>query len=265
MAEPEAGKVAPRGFHHSGKRVLGEFLLLLGAIALILLGLRGCAGYAAGALLAQVPASVDAAIGKVGGEAMRAQHGLGEPPSDEDRARATRVFDELRAQLTPEEAATLVSPRLTVLRDTQTNAFAFPGGEVFVLTGLLDRTRDDDDALRGVMAHELGHAVRRHGVRSLIRNSVYGIVLAYVLGDINGITATLIGGASQLDTLSFSREMEEDADSFAVDLLQRTGHSPDGLARFLEGLESQPVPEILSTHPASAARAREIRERIKKP
>ncbi|EYF06057.1 Peptidase M48, Ste24p [Chondromyces apiculatus DSM 436] len=240
-------------------------LVFLLAIALLILAARGCAGCATTALVSQIPSSVDATIGKVGGEAMRAQHGVGQTPSAEDQARAARVFEELRTHLTSEEAARLVSPRLTVLSDKQANAFALPGGEVFVLTGLLDRTKDDDDALRGVMAHELGHAVRRHGVRSLVRNSVYGLVLAYVLGDMGGITATLVAGASHLDELGFSRDMEEDADAFAVDLLQRAGHTPEGLARFMESLESAPVPQILSTHPDSADRAREIRARMQKP
>jgi predicted Zn-dependent protease len=56
--------------------------------------------------------------------------------------------------------------------------------------------------------------------------------------------------------------MEEEADSFGVDLLRRAGHSPEGLARFMESMERQPVPELLSTHPDPLERARVIRERI---
>jgi predicted Zn-dependent protease len=205
---------------------------------------------------------VDATIGAAGGEAMRAQHSGRPPASAEQEARAARVFDALRASLTAEEAERLGRPRLTVVSDPTVNALAFPGGEVFVFTGLLERTQGDDDALRGVLAHELGHAVERHGVRALVRSSLFAMALSYVLGDIEGITATLAAGASRLDQLSYSRDMEEEADTFAVMLLRRSGHSPEGLARFLESLESQPVPELLSTHPDSAERAREIRERM---
>ncbi len=265
MAGAEAGKVgAPRGFQQSARRTILEVAVLLVAFGALLLGLRGCAGCLAGAVVSQIPASVDAAIGKAGAEAMRVQYGGREAPTPEDQARAARVFDELRENLTPEEAKTLGNPRLTVVNDPLVNAFALPGGEVFVLTGLLDRTRGDDDALRGVLAHELGHAVRRHGVRGLVRNSIYGIALAFLLGDVQGIAGTLVAGASQLDTLSHSREMEEEADGFGVDLLRRAGHDAEGLARFMESMEAQPVPELLSTHPDPLARAREIRERIKK-
>jgi Zn-dependent protease with chaperone function len=265
MAGAEAGKSTTRGFHQSGLRTLAELALLVAFLGAFLLGLRGCAGRMAGGIAEQVPPSVDAAIGKVGGEAMRAQYGSHGPASAEDRARASRVFDELREGLSPAETRALGAPRLTVVSEETPNAFALPGGEVFVLTGLLERTRGDDEALRGVLAHELGHAVRRHGVRSLARNSVYGLAFAYVLGDLQGITATLAAGASRLTELSYSREMEEEADAFAVDLLRRMGHSPEGLGRFLEGLGAQPVPALLSTHPDSAERARAIRERMKAP
>ncbi|HSN99128.1 MAG TPA: hypothetical protein VLS89_12625, partial [Candidatus Nanopelagicales bacterium] len=106
MAGAEAGKGgSSRGFHQSGRRTLVEILVLLVAIGLLLLGLRGCAGCASAAIVAQLPPSVDAAIGEAGGEAMRAQHGGKEPPTAEEQARAARVFDELRENLTPEEAA----------------------------------------------------------------------------------------------------------------------------------------------------------------
>jgi predicted Zn-dependent protease len=265
MAGSEAGKGGVRrGFGQSARRTIVEVALLLLALGLLLLGLRGCAGCASDAIVARLPPSVDAAMGKAGGEAFRAQYAGREPPSAEDEARAARVFDELRENLTAEEAQALGAPRLTVIRDPLVNAFALPGGEVFVLTGLLDRTKDDDDGLRGIMAHELGHAVRRHGVRATVRNSIFGLALALMVGDLDGITATVISGASQLEELSYSRGMEEEADAFAVDLLRRAGHSPEGLARFMEGLEAQPVPEFLSTHPDNAERARAIRERMKK-
>jgi predicted Zn-dependent protease len=264
MAGAEAGKGgARRGFHQSARRTIAEVVILLVALGLLLLGLRGCAGCAADAIVGQLPPSVDEAMGKAGGEAFRAQYSGREPPSAEDEARARGVFEELRENLTAEEAQALGAPRLTVIRDPLVNAFALPGGEVFVLTGLLDRTKGDDDALRGVMAHELGHAVRRHGVRATVRNSLFGLLLALVVGDLDTLTATVVSGASQLEGLSYSRGMEEEADSFAVDLLRRAGHSPEGLARFMEGLEAQPVPEVLSTHPDGAERARSIREKMK--
>lgn len=234
-------------------------------IALLLVSVRGCAGCMAGSVVAALPTSIDAAIGKAGGEAMRAQYGKGEGEvTAEQKERVERIFADLQKGLKPDESAILLKPRITVAKDSQVNAFALPGGEVFVLTGLLDRVKEDDALIYGVLAHELGHAVHRHGVRSLVRNSIYGISLSFLLGDIDTITATIIAGASQLDQLSYSRGMEEEADQFGVSLLYRIGKDPDGLARFMESLESVPIPQILSTHPESKERAKAIREQMSK-
>jgi len=243
-------------------RTISEIGALLALLALLLLLLRGAAGCIASAVVSGLPPSADEAIGKSAADATRAEHGATKAsPTPEQVARTERVFDELKKALTPEETRVLVSPRITVLVDPQVNAFALPGGEVFVLTGLLDRTEGDDDMLRGVLAHELGHAVHRHGLKSLVRSGVFGIALAMLLGGSDDVVTKLVAGASQLEQLGYSRSMESDADAFAVDLLKRTGKSPEGLARFLESLEAAPVPQMLSTHPDSKERAKEIRAR----
>jgi predicted Zn-dependent protease len=244
-------------------RIVFEVLGLLLALVLLLLALRSFAGCAAGVIVKQLPPSADAKIGETAAAAIRAEHELAQAPTQAQVQRVERVFGELRQALTKDEAATLVAPKVTVLVDSTVNAFALPGGEVFVLTGLLDRVGDDDDMLRGVLAHELGHAVHRHGMRSVVRSALTAIALALVLGGSDDLTALLVRNASSLDQLSFSRDMETDADRFGTDLLQRAGGSPEGLARFLESLGKQPVPELLSTHPDPNGRAEEIREHAK--
>jgi predicted Zn-dependent protease len=275
MEKPEAGSIGPGpygqsppgaggGFGQSWTRTAIEIGIVLAVLGLFILGLRGCTGCAASAIVSALPASVDAKIGQVGGEAMRAQYSVGsDKVTPEQRERVEKIFNELRENLTPEETAILGSPRITVVADPQVNAFALPGGEVFVLTGLLDRVKEDDDLLRGVLAHELGHAVHRHGVRGLVRGAIYGIALSFVFGDIDAVTGTVVAGASKLDRLSHSRSMEEESDDFGVTLLLRAKRDPEGLARFLESLESVPVPELLSTHPDSKGRAEAVRDRLK--
>lgn len=275
MEKPEAGSIGPGpyrqpppgaggGFGQSWTRTAIEIGIVLAVLGLFILGLRGCTGCAASAIVSALPASIDAKIGQVGGEAMRAQYSAGSyKVTPEQRERVEKIFNELRENLTPEETAILVSPRITVVADPQVNAFALPGGEVFVLTGLLDRVKEDDDLLRGVLAHELGHAIHRHGVRGLVRNAIYGIALSFVFGDIDAVTGTVVAGASKLDRLSHSRSMEEESDDFGVTLLLRAKRDPEGLARFLESLESVPVPELLSTHPDSKGRAEAVRDRLK--
>lgn len=263
---PPRGTPNPGGFSQSQswRRTAFEFAVIIAIIGGLIFGLRACAGCAAEPITSALPASVDAAIGRASAEAIRAQHAAAEPPAPEQVARVERIFGELKGALTPEQTRVLVAPRVTVVRDSQVNAFALPGGEVFVLTGLLGRVGDDDDMLRGVLAHELGHSVHRHGVRGLVRSGIYGIVLSYALGDVDGIAAALIAGASKLTELEYSRSMEDEADAFGVDLLERAGKSAEGMARFMESLESAPIPELVSTHPDSKERAKRIRERINK-
>lgn len=263
MSGSEDPKKAPaKGFvaSQSGKRTLLEIAGLLAGVALIVLLFRGCSGHLVTAITSAVPPSVDAQLGAAGASSFRAQYATAGAPDEEDVRRVEHLFEELLAALSSEERRILGEPRVTVVADPTVNAFALPGGEVFVLTGLLDRAGDDDDLVRGVLAHEIGHAVHRHGVRGLIKASLVSIALAYFFGADQELVSTLLAGASELDRLSHSREMEEEADRFGVDLLRRAGHDPSGLARFLESLESQPVPELLSTHPDPAERARVIRE-----
>jgi len=244
----------------SARRTLIELgIALLALVALVWLGRWGI-GCSAERLAMSLPLSVDEKIGAAGAEQMRAKYELGEQATAAQEQRVERVFGELRSALDADETKTLRNPRVTVVVDKQVNAFALPGGEVFVLTGLLERVGPDDAMLRGVLAHEIGHAVRRHGVRGLARRAALSLVVAAVFGKVDAVAATLAAGASELDGLSHSREMESEADAFAVELLRRAGYNPDGLARFLESLGSAPVPELLSTHPDPLERARAIRQ-----
>jgi predicted Zn-dependent protease len=247
----------------SGSRSAKELVFVIAALLLAGWGLLRGAGCAAEGIAGELPPSVDASIGKAAASSVAGQFGEVDA-TPEDDARARRLFDEVVAALTPDERARLEALELHVLGSEQVNAFALPGGQVFVLTGLLRRAGDDDDVVRGVLAHELGHAVRRHGLRSIAREQAVGIALGLFFGGDDARIAALVQGASSLSSLAYSRSMEDEADAFAVELLARTGHDPSGLARFLEGLESQPGPELLSTHPDSAERARAVRERAPK-
>ncbi len=256
----------PQGFaaRQGWKRTLAE----IGVVVALLVGLFFVARSAIGCVAEQaalaLPTSVDSEIGEAAAAEVRAEHS-GAEGTTEQQARVERVFGELKSKLTADESKVLSKAHVTALRDETVNAFALPGGEVFVLSGLLDRVGpgpDGDAQLRGVMAHELGHAVRRHGVRLIARNVAFSIALSAVFGSGGDkIGGALVAGATQLESLHNSRDMETEADDFAVDLLHRAGYDPEGLARFLEDLGSQPVPQLLSTHPDPAARAKRIRAR----
>lgn len=155
---------------------------------------------------------------------------------------------------------------LHIIKDDATlNAFATPGGYIYVYTGLI-KYLDTVDDLAGVMGHEIAHADLRHSSRSLQRQYGVSILLSLLLGEdpsqLAQITAQLAGN---LAGLSFSREFESEADERSVDYLSQTSYACDGAATFFEKLEAQgqgsATPAFLSTHPPSSDRVVEINAR----
>lgn len=245
----------------AGRKIL-EVVGLIAAVIGVVLAFRACIDASTGLIVKRLPPTADESVGKAAAEEFKKSKAGGKPTA-EQIARVEAIFNEIRDHLTPAEKRILIDPSVTVIVDGQINAFALPGGQVFVLTGLLDRVGTDDDMLRGVMAHEIGHAVHRHGMRAVVRQAIYAILLSLMLGGADDLTKIVVSNASDLDRLSHSRDMETDADLFAVEVLHRAGRSADGLAKFLESLDAQPVPELLSTHPDTQGRAKRIRERAK--
>ena len=132
------------------------------------------------------------------------------------------------------------------------NAFALPSGEI-VVTDELVRLLDDDDALMGVLAHELGHLHRRHLMRRLIQASAVGTAAAVLFGDASTLIATI--PPLVLD-LKYSRDIELEADDYAIAMFKANGISLKKLAYTFEKLDSEPTgfSPYLSTHPPSKER-----------
>lgn len=140
-----------------------------------------------------------------------------------------------------------------VVRDPAVNAFAMPGGFVVVNSGLIERA-DSAEEVAGVLAHEVQHVERRHGLRGLVHAAGLGVGLRLVLGEVGGSFAA--GWAENLEGLRFSRSQESDADRAGIAALIRADIDPRGMARFFRRLaqEGSAVPALLSSHPASEER-----------
>jgi len=153
----------------------------------------------------------------------------------------------------------------------QVNAFAVPGGHVYLYTGLL-KTAENEAEVAGVMAHELGHLVARHSANQLgtqVGLSLLGsIALGQNPGELASLAAQLVSASSMA---SFSREDEEEADKYGLRYAAAAGYSPAGLESFfvklqtLEGGGSQGVFEgLLASHPATQDRIELLRRRIER-
>jgi predicted Zn-dependent protease len=143
-----------------------------------------------------------------------------------------------------------------IVREDQPNAFAIPGGYIFVFDGLLMQVGDLSE-LAGVLSHEIAHVERNHFFKDEKKTAALDIatIAAILLG--GGSPASLmIAGAANLNVrLQFSRENETEADSYAVRFLKKAGYDPMGLPGFFKSMlryerfNPQMVPAYLSTHP----------------
>lgn len=156
--------------------------------------------------------------------------------------------------------------RVTVVNHKLINAFAAPGGYVVVFRGLIDESRSAE-AFAGVIAHEMGHVIERHGTEGVVKAAGVGIVAGLLFGDGSAFTGLASDIASQLVNSSYGRAAEREADRIGVTMLNRAGIRGVGLARFFEavarkqGEDRDGIGRYFATHPGSGERAAEIRRR----
>jgi predicted Zn-dependent protease len=163
---------------------------------------------------------------------------------------------------------------VTLLNSPVNNAFAIPGGYVYVTRQLMALMNDEAE-LAGVLGHEIGHVAARHGQRrqqAAQRNAIGGTLLQVLTGALLGDSAFAgllqkgIGTGSQLLTLKFSRSQEYEADDLGIRYLAAGGYDPRALSTMLASLAAQSsldsrvtgnarsVPEWASTHPDPGSR-----------
>ena len=154
-----------------------------------------------------------------------------------------------------------------VLADPAINAFALPGGPMFINTGLL-KAVDNEAQLAGVMGHEMSHVILRHGTNQASKADLIQIPLA-LAGQLTN-SDTLMGELTQLGIglgansvlLKFSRADESQADLMGSHLMAEAGYDPVQMARFFKKLNSTSAGalEFLADHPNPENRSKAIRE-----
>jgi beta-barrel assembly-enhancing protease len=159
-----------------------------------------------------------------------------------------------------------------VLRDPETvNAFALPGGQVFVTAGLLKHLTNEAQ-LAGVLAHEVGHVVGRHSAEQLAKAQFTQILVGaagVAASDDRGDgqrTAAIAAMVGSLVNMKFSRKDESEADAFGVKYMSQGGYDPRAMIELMRILKdaSGPArqPEFLSTHPDPGNREQSIEAEI---
>lgn len=151
-----------------------------------------------------------------------------------------------------------------VVQDKELNAFATPGGNIYVHTGLILKAKNVSELI-GVMGHEIGHVYHRHVANNYRRQKntsiahQLGVLTAGVLGGGAAAQAVnLLGGLGAMAYLNqFSRDAEREADAFAVQTVPKAGYDPSGITTFFATLIEQygeTGNSFLSSHPATEER-----------
>ncbi|MBP6250535.1 MAG: M48 family metallopeptidase [Leptothrix sp. (in: Bacteria)] len=216
---------------------------LLTLVALALLAAVGWAGYRhglpglAGVLLQWVPPELEQRIGRATLEGMDAES-LAPSNLPDARRQALEARVNAAGQRTPAPVNHRLEWRRS--RDGKTpgpNAFALPGGTVVVTDELVQLLEGADDALLGVIGHELGHVQHRHGMRLLTQTGLLALAVGTVVGD---YTSLITGAPLLLAQSDYSREFEREADDAAITLLQANGLSPLVMLTLFERLATLP-------------------------
>jgi len=196
------------------------------------------------------------------------------PLLDNDATYYVNLLGQTLAQAA-DQPETYTGYHFLLLDTEEINAFAAPGGLIFVTRGLLRCCQSEDD-LAAVLAHEIGHVQRKHGLQTIkksrlktafstvwdesatiLDNQKLGQVTGAFGGTIDDITGALFNG--------YSRSAELEADQDAVTILRRVGYDPNGLVSMLMIMEQRFVGDrtgFAKTHPAPADRIAAVRQVI---
>jgi beta-barrel assembly-enhancing protease len=184
----------------------------------------------------------------------------------------TGFIDSLARSMTSRTSRADLDWQFRVANVSLVNAMALPGGFVYVSRGLMEQSGHAHE-LAGVMAHEIGHVVRRHSVEQLQRSAKERVALLMLCTLTNACSS--VGGAiavrvgTDAATAQYSQDDEREADSMAVVITAAAGIDPEGLPAFLQWMldhrAEQPTPleAFFASHPTDEARIAALRRQIR--
>lgn len=198
---------------------------------------------------------------------MAQQHG-GLHPDQNAQALVDRVGQRLVKNTIAQKAGYPFDFHL--LADEQAvNAFALPGGQCFITAALLSKLKSEDQ-LAGVMGHEIGHVIHRHGAeRQASQGFIQGLIQSVMIGTGGDPSLTNVANVvAQYKSMKYGRDQELESDDFGVRLMVEAGYNPEHLIGVMDILEAasggSKVPEFQSTHPSPENRRQMIKAAIEK-
>lgn len=192
-----------------------------------------------------VPAGVEKQIGAAADTQARARFKGGDCVSPAGEAALKRLVARLEVL-----AGVPLDVKVGVLASPVQNAFALPGGRIYLLRGLIESAQSPDE-LAGVLAHEFGHVAHRDSLRAALKQGGSALAIGLVFGDMFGAGAIAAAARASLSA-AYSREAERQADDFAAGVLNRAGRPARALGDILKRIaadeRSSPL-DFLRDHP----------------
>ncbi|MDZ7961380.1 MAG: M48 family metalloprotease [Aulosira sp. DedQUE10] len=220
--------------------------------------LTGALGYAVSGSLLGPFSALDSTI-----MLLRGEESIGESVAKQAKQELKQITDETVVAYVNEIGQKLAKVagrnefkyEFFVVPDEKLNAFALPGGKIFINAGAIAKTNSEAE-LAGLIGHELSHVVLSHGFQLITQGNLVANVTQYLpLGGIIG----------QLSALNYSRDMERQADTLGTRLIVATGYAADGLRNLMVTLEKQQKnapPSWLSSHPGGSERVGYLEDMI---
>jgi predicted Zn-dependent protease len=185
---------------------------------------------------------------------------------------AVAALNRLGTQLAARADSTQRKYTFYLVDSPEVNAFAIPGGHIFVNRGLIE-SADQASELAGVLGHEIAHVTERHGIKAIKKRQGAGLLITLVfivLGRDPGVVEqVVIQAGGEAVFARYGREAEREADKRAVQTLPAAGYDPEGMATFFEELLRQQAQEPglldswFGSHPTSQERVQNARAMIR--
>ena len=186
----------------------------------------------------------------------------------DDRAKHFNTIGQRLVRALPNADRNTWDFKFHVLDSSEVNAFALPGGPMFMFTGLY-KILPTDDALAGVTGHEMTHVRKQHWAQAQAKSQERGLIIALGLSLFKGGQAaqTVAGLANSAIGLKFSRGEEDQADEGGLNNMVAAGFNPEGMIQLFQALEKSSgggsgMPAFLSDHPLTSDRIAKAKQRI---
>ncbi len=233
------------------KALVLSVILIVGCLALESKSAKG---------IVLIPPELEIAFGREVAREIEAKYGLLDNPE------LTVYVDSVGQRLVGVCDRQDIEYEFRILDEDKVNAFACPGGFVYVTTGIL-KIIDNEAELAGVLGHEIGHMVARHGVKRLQAQLGYSLLSHLLFGDDEGVRK-IANITANLVFLGYGRENEFEADYLGTEYVYVAGYDPQGVIELLakikqlEGREPWAVEVLLRSHPPTSDRIQQVGQQI---